>query len=128
MNLDGATVPWGIPTMLRVINCLAFEHDWRFVLLAGLVCFLVIVIAITLLRRARETFGSTRALWIVAAGATTGCGIWSTHFIAMLAYDPGLVIAYDLFLTGLSLLVAILVTGTGIAVAVAFRSRIGAAG
>ena len=32
--------------------------------------------------------GRARA-WLALAGAATGCGIWATHFIAMLAYEPG---------------------------------------
>ena len=45
--------------------------------------------AINLFGRARATSGRARGTWLAVAGATTGCGIWATHFIAMLAYDPG---------------------------------------
>ena len=37
---------------------------------------------------------------IVTAGSATGFGIWATHFIAMLAYDPGVGIAYNIALDG----------------------------
>ena len=47
----------------------------------------------------------------------TGYGIWATHFIAMLAYDPGLAMAYNIGLTALSLLVAAAMTGIGLGVA-----------
>ncbi|WP_339158851.1 bifunctional diguanylate cyclase/phosphodiesterase [Methylobacterium bullatum] len=43
-----------------------------------------------------------------AAGFSAGAGMWSTHFIGMLGYDPGIAIAYDLKLTLVSLLVGIL--------------------
>jgi PAS domain S-box-containing protein len=109
--------------MFRVFNCLASEHDWRLVIVAGVVCFLASFTAISLFNRARATTGRTRAAWIVAAGAATGCGIWATHFIAMLAYDPGVSIAYNIGLTALSLVAAALVTAGGLAVAVYLPER-----
>ena len=104
--------------MLRIVNCLATEHDWRLVIIAGIVCFSASLTAINLFHRARATGSRTRLKWIVAAGAATGCGIWATHFIAMLAYDPGVPVGYAIGLTGLSLLAAIVVTGLGLALAV----------
>jgi methyl-accepting chemotaxis protein len=112
--------------MFRVLNCLTTQHDWRLVVVAGVVCFLASLTAITLFNRARSTTGHTRAIWIVAAGAATGCGIWATHFLAMLAYHPGVPIAYDIYLTTLSLVAAAAITTLGLAVAVAFPARWGA--
>jgi len=109
--------------MFRVFNCLATEHDWRLVIVAGIVCFLASLTAISLFNRARATAGRVRAAWIVAAGAAAGCGIWATHFIAMLAYDPGVSIAYNIALTALSLVAAALVTAGGLAVAVYVPAR-----
>src|SRR6267143_3582576 len=77
--------------MFRVLTCLATEHDLRLVGLAGLVCFLASFAAISLFHRAGAAHGRGRAMWIMTAGTATGCGIWATHFIAMLAYDPGVV-------------------------------------
>ena len=104
--------------MFRVITCLATEHDLRLVVIAGLVCFLASFTAISLFGRARGLSGRARAIWIVAAGAATGCGIWATHFIAMLSYDPGIAIAYNLELTALSLVLAVLITSLGLSAAV----------
>jgi methyl-accepting chemotaxis protein len=113
--------------MYRVLTCLTTQHDWRLVVLAGVVCFLSSLTAITLFNRARSTQGHARAVWIAAAGAATGCGIWATHFLAMLAYHPGVPIAYSINLTALSLLAAATITGLGLAVAVVMPSRWGAA-
>jgi NO-binding membrane sensor protein with MHYT domain len=104
--------------MYRVLTCLTSEHDLRLVLVAGVICYLASLVAIKLFRRARSTGGVTRINWLIAAGLATGSGIWATHFIAMLAYDPGLGITYGLWLTVLSLMVAAVVTGLGLAVAV----------
>ena len=102
--------------MFRILNCLAVEHDWRLVLLAALVCFLASITAINLFRCAQSTTGRGRAAWIVTAGAATGCGIWATHFIAMLAYEPGVPTGYNIGLTALSLVVAIGITCIGLSV------------
>jgi|HubBroStandDraft_6_1064221.scaffolds.fasta_scaffold15410_4 methyl-accepting chemotaxis protein len=112
--------------MFRVFNCLATQHDLRLVIVAGIVCFLSSVTAITLFYRARSTAGRARLIWIAAAGAASGCGIWATHFLAMLAYDPDIPVAYDINLTILSLLAAAIVTGLGLAVAVFFSRPSGA--
>jgi len=113
--------------MFRVLTCLTTQHDWRLVVVAGLVCFLSSVTTITLFNRARSTAGYAYATWLAAAGAATGCGIWATHFLAMLAYHPGVPIAYNVNLTALSLLAAATITGLGLAAAVAMPSRWGAA-
>jgi methyl-accepting chemotaxis protein len=111
--------------MFRVLTCLTTEHDWRLVIVAGVVCFLASLTAISMFNRARATEERARAGWIVAAGAATGCGIWATHFIAMLAYDPGVSVAYNLGLTALSLLAAAVVTGAGLSIAVYVPARWG---
>jgi methyl-accepting chemotaxis protein len=104
--------------MFRVFNCLVTEHDLRLVVIAGLICFLASFTAISLFGRARGLTGRARAYWIIAAGAATGCGIWATHFVAMLSYDPGISIAYNLELTALSLILAVLITSLGLGAAI----------
>ena len=104
--------------MSRVLNCLSLEHDWRLVVLAGVVCFLASLTAISLFHRASALKGRARLTWLLIAGLATGCGMWATHFIAMLAFKPGFAVSYDLFLTVLSLLVAIAASVLGFAWAV----------
>jgi NO-binding membrane sensor protein with MHYT domain len=57
--------------------------------------------------------GFARRGWLVAAALTMGGGIWSMHFIAMLAFIMPIPMSYDIGLTALSLVVAIFVTGIG---------------
>jgi methyl-accepting chemotaxis protein len=104
--------------MFQIYNCLTAEHDWRLVIVAGLVCLLASLVAVSLLHRALVAGGRSRVVWIAVAGAASGCGIWTTHFIAMLAYEPGVPVAYDVAFTLLSLLLACVITGIGFATAV----------
>jgi diguanylate cyclase (GGDEF)-like protein/PAS domain S-box-containing protein len=109
--------------MFRIYICLTAEHDWRRVLLAGAVCLLASAVAISLFHRAQASTGRERFVWWSLDAAAAGYGIWATHFIAMLAYAPSVGASYDLTLTVLSLLLAILVTGLGIGLALLDPSR-----
>ena len=54
-------------------------------------------------------------LWLAGAAIALGGGaIWSMHFIGMLAYQMPMPVTYDLTLTLVSMLVAILFTGIGV--------------
>jgi len=81
--------------MYRVLSCLTTEHDWRLVVLAAAVCFLASAVAISL-QRAQVATGRARWVWLALDAAAAGFGIWATHFIAMLAFDPGLGTGYDI--------------------------------
>ena len=102
--------------MFRIYNCVAYAHDLRLVGLAALVCVLASFAAINLLRHARKSHGQMRGLWLAVSAISTGFGIWATHFIAMLAFTPGIPSGYNIVLTILSLVAAILLTGAGLAV------------
>jgi diguanylate cyclase (GGDEF)-like protein/PAS domain S-box-containing protein len=103
--------------MFQVYTCLTVDHDWRLIVLAGAVCFLASAVAICLFHRAQATTGRAQFVWLSLDAAAAGCGIWATHFIAMLAYDPVIGAGYNLVLTVLSLLIAVLITGAGLGTA-----------
>jgi diguanylate cyclase (GGDEF)-like protein/PAS domain S-box-containing protein len=109
--------------MFRVFSCLTGEHDLRLVVLAGVVCLLASLVAVSLFHRAREARAGLRHAWLALAGTATGCGIWATHFIAMLAYEPSVAVAYDIGLTAASLVIATLITIAGLYVAVVGSAR-----
>src|ERR1700743_3256383 len=102
--------------MLKVYNCIATEHDLRLVALAAFICVLASVAAIRLLRYARISKGKTRRVWLTVSAVSTGFGIWATHFVAMLAFTPAVPGGYNVALTLLSLIVAIVLTGAGLGV------------
>lgn len=100
-------------------------------ILAVLVCLISSFVTTLLIQRARTTraqmvrYGQSQRhmRWVVTAGVAAGFGIWATHFIAMMAYDPGLPATYDLRLTLLSLICAIGLTAGGIEVGVSQSFR-----
>ena len=104
--------------MFEIYNCLTTQHDWRLVVVAGLVCLLASLVAVNLLHRAFLAGGNSRVMWIAIAAAASGCGIWTTHFIAMLAYEPGVAVGYSILATLLSFVLAGIITGVGFAITV----------
>ncbi len=109
--------------MYRVFTCLFIEHDLRLVVLAGAVCLLASAVAISLFNRARASQGRARAIWVALDAVVSGCGIWATHFIAMLAYDPGTGAGYSIRVTVLSLVFAILINCVGLGIALSGTRR-----
>ncbi|AUY48978.1 MHYT domain-containing protein [Streptomyces sp. CB01881] len=58
--------------------------------------------------------GASRRNWLLTAAAAIGSGIWTMHFVAMFGFAvDGTELRYNVPLTVLSLLVAVLVTGLG---------------
>src|SRR5258705_266801 len=103
--------------MYRVLTCLTTEHDWRLVVLAGAICWLASAVAISLFHRARASRGQTRAVWVGLDAAVGGCGIWATHFVAMLAYGPGSGAGYNIPVTLMSLIFAVSIAAVGLSIA-----------
>jgi NO-binding membrane sensor protein with MHYT domain len=103
--------------MLTVYNCITSEHDLRLVFLAAVICSMASFAGITLLSHACGSSGHTRNAWLSVSTVSTGFGIWATHFIGMLAFSPGIPSGYNIHLTVLSLIAAILLTGAGFFVA-----------
>jgi diguanylate cyclase (GGDEF)-like protein/PAS domain S-box-containing protein len=102
--------------MLKIYTCITTSHDLRLVALAAVICAIASLAAINLLRHARASKGPMRNLWLAVSAISTGFGIWATHFIAMLAFSPGLPSGYNILLTVLSLIAAVLLTGAGLAI------------
>ncbi|MFH6784462.1 MULTISPECIES: bifunctional diguanylate cyclase/phosphodiesterase [Methylobacterium] len=99
--------------MTALYNCIVGNHDLKLVLLAAVVCNLAAATSLTLLDHARVSDGRLRRLWLLIAAMAGGTGIWATHFIAMLAFSAGIPTAYDLGLTGLSLVIGVVMTAAG---------------
>ena len=107
--------------MYRVLDCVATQHDLRLVALAAVICALSSYTTISLLHHVRRSDARMWWVWLAVSALSTGFGIWATHFIAMLAFSPGLPTAYNVPLTVLSLIIAVVVTGFGLAIALMSR-------
>jgi len=94
-------------------------YDLRLVALSIVVAALASFTALDLAGRIRAALNWTRYAWLAAAALAMGGGIWSMHFIGMLAFSmPGMMVDYDFGLTLLSLALPIAVTAFGFVVAI----------
>lgn len=87
------------------------------VLLSIVVAILGSYTGLQLTRRLALKSGSARKALLSGAAVAIGAGIWSMHFVGMLAVNLPMTMNYDVLLTMISALVAILVTGLGLFVA-----------
>ena len=99
--------------MFRIIGCFVDAHDLKLVALAATICVLSSFTVVALLHHSRPVSGRSKAFWLGISAIAGGSGIWATHFIAMLAFAPGVPSAYDLTLTVLSLVEAVALCGLG---------------
>jgi signal transduction histidine kinase/DNA-binding response OmpR family regulator len=107
--------------MIKLYECVTQQHDPRLVVLAVVICFWGCFTALSLLSRAKRLDGSVHVMWLTFAAAAGGAGIWSTHFVAMLAYRPGMPVQYEVGLTVLSIVFAIAISWVAFGVAVGYR-------
>lgn len=98
---------------MRVFTCLFTEHNLWFVLLAAIMCVVGATVTIRLYRQVVRAEGMARVGWAFLAATCAGSAIWTTHFIAMLGYQPGTAVTLDAWLTIASGLIAI--GGSGLA-------------
>jgi len=102
---------------MRIISCIVIEHNLWLVLLAAVVCIAGCFVTMRLLERALRTEGPQRSGWIFQTASAAGSSVWCTHFVAILAYDPGASVSFDPLLTIGSLAVAICGFGVGFGIA-----------
>jgi diguanylate cyclase len=83
---------------------------WQ-VLLSVLVATLASYTALDLATRITASKGRSATLWLVGGAFSMGTGIWSMHFIGMLAFSLPVPMGYDVPTTLLSMAIAIVVSG-----------------
>jgi NO-binding membrane sensor protein with MHYT domain len=88
-------------------------YDPYLVALSILVACFASYTALDLGGRVEAAPGPARRIWLTAAGIIMGGGIWSMHFVGMLAFIMPIPMSYDIGLTCLSLVLAIFVTSAG---------------
>jgi diguanylate cyclase len=105
---------------------IATHEEVGLVVLSVAVAIVAGYLALDLAQRSAGVTGVMRRVWLGAGGVTIGLGIWSMHFIGMLALKMSMPVSYDLPLVALSMLVAI--GGSVIALAVVTRPDAGLRG
>ena len=92
-------------------------HDSLLVALSIFIAVLASYTALALTARVTVARDGARRAWLLGGSITMGTGIWSMHFVAMLAFRLPVQIAYDVPLVALSLLAGIAASGFALIVA-----------
>ncbi|MGX7703391.1 MHYT domain-containing protein [Methylobacterium sp. Gmos1] len=90
-------------------------YNPAFVVLSVIIAVFASYAALDLGSRVSGRNAGPRWAWGAGAAIAMGGGIWSMHFVGMLAFEMGMPAAYDLGLTLLSLVIAIGSTAAGFA-------------
>ncbi|WP_037493960.1 sensor domain-containing diguanylate cyclase [Sneathiella glossodoripedis] len=107
--------------MIEILSCIAFEHDYFLLALAVVICAVGSTITMRLFGRTRNNTGSKRLHWVFISGVAGGCTIWTTHFVAMIGYNPPVDNGYEPIMTAASLFLAVVVVMLGFAIACSTR-------
>jgi len=108
--------------MFKVLTCVATQHNLPLVLAAMIVCLLATQATVFLYWRTPSFPIWRRWTGLAVTGLVAGSGIWTTHFVAMLAFETGLPTGYGAFATVASLIVAVAGTTAGFALGSAPQS------
>ena len=117
--LDAIEIMAASPTGTPLIA----THEVCLVVLSSAIAVMTSYTALDLAGRVTLTTGRVRHLWLAGGASVMGIGIWSMHFIAMLAYHLPIPINYDALTVLGSLLVAII--SSGVALFVVSRQQLG---
>lgn len=98
----------------NTVQGVATRHDGALVLISYLVATVASYTALDMAERLRTAPQSSRRFWRLGAALVLGGGVWSMHFIAMLAYRTPFQVQYDPGLTVLSGLVSMAATAGGL--------------
>ncbi len=96
-----------VVSMFYVLECITGMHDPTMVALALSIWSIGGASLFLLMRRAQESNQRRQRQWIAIAAISAGVAVWGTHFVAMLAYDGGMTVTFQIPLTLLSIAVAI---------------------
>ncbi|TFZ06266.1 response regulator [Ramlibacter henchirensis] len=87
------------------------RYEPALVLISVLVAVLASYTALALAERVNRAGGTAARWWIAGGGFAMGAGIWSMHFIGMLAFRLPIPLGYDLGLTLVSWALPVAVSG-----------------
>ena len=92
-------------------------YNFWLVALSIVVAIVVSFTALTLAGRVAASERKGGQLWLLGGAAAMGMGIWSMHFIGMLAFSVPIPLRYNVLVTVASLIIAMLTSGFALAIA-----------
>ncbi|WP_414585135.1 MHYT domain-containing protein [Scytonema sp. PCC 10023] len=97
--------------MYQADVAISSTYNPTLVTLSILIAVVASYTALNLTGRVTIAYGRVRLAWLIGGAITMGIGIWSMHFVAMLAFSLPMPIAYDVWTVVFSTLPAIVASG-----------------
>jgi PAS domain S-box-containing protein len=111
--------------MISPEHVLASSYDYGLVVLSVVIAIFASYAALDLAGRVTSARGRARVAWLCGGATAMGIGIWSMHYVGMLAFRLPVAVRYDWPTVVVSLLAAICASAT--ALFVVSREKLGAA-
>ncbi|BAY77739.1 methyl-accepting chemotaxis sensory transducer with phytochrome sensor [Nostoc linckia NIES-25] len=86
-------------------------YDLRLIILSIAIAIFASYTALDLAARVTAAKASAKVAWLIGGAMVMGIGIWSMHFVAMLAFSMATPIAYDMSIVLVSMLPAVIASG-----------------
>jgi PAS domain S-box-containing protein len=96
---------------------IAGHYDYRLVTLSVVIAIMAAYAALDLAGRVTTAHGRIRIAWLSGGALAMGIGIWSMHYIGMLALQLPLTVRYDIPTVAVSLLAAVFASAVALLVA-----------
>jgi two-component system cell cycle sensor histidine kinase/response regulator CckA len=93
---------------------MASSYDYRLVALSVAIAICASYVALDLAGRVTAASGRARAIWLIGGATAMGLGIWSMHYIGMLAFSVPVPVLYDWPTVSLSLMAAIVASAVAL--------------
>src|SRR5712675_3413699 len=99
------------------------SYDYRLVTLSVVMAICAAYAALDLAGRTTASRGQVRLVWLAGGATAMGLGIWSMHYIGMLAFSLPVLVLYDWPMVLLSLMAAVF--ASAVALFVVSRKKMG---
>src|SRR6266568_1486499 len=93
--------------MLNTTNAMVGSYNYHLVTLSILIAIFASYAALEFAARITAASGRVRMVWLAGGATAMGVGIWSMHYIGMLAFSLSVPILYDWPTVVLSLIAAV---------------------
>jgi len=112
-------------TLIKGLKKMMSEYDLPLVVASFLVAVLAAYAALFFGARLTNAKDSERRKWLSAGALLMGTGVWTMHFVGMRAMPMDVAMSFDVLMTAISWLAA--VVASGVALHIIGRDRLGAA-
>ena len=89
-------------------------YNLPLVVLSLVLAFIAFYTGLDLAGRIKAALGHGRNFWLAGSASAMGVGIWSMHFMSMLAYELPIPITYDLSIVLVSMVLPIVASGAAL--------------